>query len=222
MKINVMYYFSPVIFLMTFCGSCVAFAAQAPAAVQPSTTAQPAGTPSSIMQPALDTLRQALETLRPDKWKTSGPAREEAAANVSSIGHDLETTLPPLLAAADRAPGSVAQVLPAYRNIEALYDVVLRVSETGNFSAPTQQIAALEQARAQLEDARRALGEHLQSAALAQDQQVRNLQVAVRAVPPAPAPVVCPSPSPVKHKRRRKPATKHTPAPASSQTAPSH
>lgn len=207
MKTNAMRHLPSTVILMTFLGSCVAFATQPPAAA-----AQPSRTPSAIMQPSLGTLQQTLGTLRPDKWKTSGAAREEAAANISSIGHDLDTILPPLLAHADRVPSSVAQVLPAYRNIEALYDVVLRVSEIAGFSAPGDQSAGLEKARAKLEDARRALGEQLQSASLAQEQQVRSLQAALRAVPPPPAPVVCPSPAPVKRKRRRTPATKPAPA----------
>lgn len=170
-----------------------------------------------MVQPALDNLQQTLGTLRPDKWKASGVVREEAAANISSIGHDLQATLPSLLAAADGAPDSVAQLLPAYRNIEALYDVLLRVAEAGNLSAPGEQSAALEQARARLEEGRRALGERLQTAAVAQEQQVHNLQAAVRAIPPAPAPVVCPPPPPVKKRsHRRTPAKK--PAPASTQS----
>lgn len=211
MKTNAMRHLPSAVFLMTFCGSGIAFAAQPPAAPPP--TATPLSkTPSAIMQPSLGTLQQTLGTLRPDKWKTSSAAREEAVANISSIGHDLDTILPPLLADADKAPGSVEQVLPAYRNIEALYDVVLRVSETANLSAPGDQSAALEKVRAKLEDARRTLGEQLQSASHAQDQQVRSLQAALRAVPPPPAPVVCPSPAPVKRKRRRTPAKRPAPA----------
>jgi hypothetical protein len=165
------------------------------------------------MQPALDTLQQTLGILRPDKWKASSAEREEAAANISSIGHDLQTTLPPLLAAADGAPGSVAQLLPAYRNIEALYDVLLRVSEAGDLSAPKQQSTALEQARAKLEDGRRTFGERLQLAAVAREKQVHDLQATIRAIPPPAPPVVCPPPPPVKKRRPRKKVVKK-PAPA--------
>lgn len=199
-------------FLVSFCATC-AFAAQTPASPAPE---QAVRTPSATMQPALDRIQQALNGLRPDKWKASGPVREEAAANISSIRQDLETTLPPLLAAADEAPGSVARVLPAFRNIEALYDVLLRVAEVGNIAAPREQNAALEQARASLEDGRRALGDRLQAAALAQEKDIRNLQAAVHAAPPAPAAAVCPPPPPAKKKRttRRRSAKKPAPAAA--------
>lgn len=210
-KVTVMRFFSPALFFITFCGACTAFAAQTPAG-PPAATVQPLRTPSAIMQPALDTLQQTLGMLRPDKWKGSNVEREEAAANISSIGHDLQTTLPSLLTTADGAPDSVAQLLPAYRNIEALYDVLLRVSEAGNLSAPKQQSAALEQARAKLEDGRRTLGERLQFAAVAREKQVHDLQATIRAIPPPAPPVVCPPPPPAKKRRLRKKVVKK-PAP---------
>lgn len=225
---NVLRHSFPAILLVTFCGACAALAAQAPAVTQPRTEAQPPRTkPSSLMQPALDTLQQTLSELRPEKWKASDAVRQEMAGNISSIHRDLETTLPPLLMAADNAPGSVSQLLPAYRNVEALYDVLLRVAEAGSIAAPNQQSAALERARASLEDGQRALGNHLKSIALAQEQQVRGLQAALRAVPPPPAPVVCPPPPAKKRPRRRKPAAKPAAKPATSSThqqstTPSH
>ncbi|MEO6911790.1 MAG: hypothetical protein ABI158_12795 [Edaphobacter sp.] len=204
--------------MVALCGTYAS--AQTPAGSLPgAASAQAPATPSAMLQPGLDKLQQALGVLRTDKWKTSGAEREEANTNIASIRNDLETVLPSLLTAADGAPGSVAQVLPAYRNVEALYDVLLRVSEAGRLSAPSQQSAALEEARASLEDGRRALGESLQAAALKQEQQVHTLQAAIRAVPPAPAPVACPPPPPVKkHRPRKKVVKKPAPAPANSQS----
>lgn len=169
------------------------------------------------MQPAIETLRQTIWILRPEKWKASDAIRKEVSANIDSIHRDLTNTLPSLLTAADQTPDSVSRMLPAYRNIEALYDVLLRVAEAGNIAAPGKQNESLERARAALEDARRTFGDRLTSAALAQDQQVHALQASLRAVPPAPTPVACPPPPPVKkHRTRRKAVKKHTPAPASS------
>ncbi len=211
---------------MAFGAASAAFAQQPSAGPVPA-AAQSGKTTSAIMQPSLNALGQTIGTLRPEKWKASGAVRDEAAANIVSIRQDLETILPPLLASADGAPGSVAQVLPAYRNIEALYDVLLRVAEVGRLSAPNDQAAALEEARSSLEGARRALGESVQTSALAQEQQVHNLQAAVRAIPPAPAPVACPAPAPVKkHKARKKVVKKaaptSTPAPAPANAQPAH
>jgi hypothetical protein len=204
--------------LLTLCGAAATLAAQTPAS--PAEALAPR-TPSEILQPSLSTLQPTLDALRTDKWKTSGPAREETEANIGSIRRDLETTLPPLLATADAAPGSITQVLPAYRNIEALYDVLLRVAAVARSSAPTQQSAPLEQAMAGLDAARRDLGDHLQAAALTQDQQVHDLQAKLRSIPPppAPAPAVCPTEPPAKKRKPRpKPAPKTTPAPTAPQS----
>jgi hypothetical protein len=218
MKINAIYFPVSVLFLMTFCGASALTAQSpanpAPAAASTSPVAAPAlKAPSAILQPALDTVQQTIELLRPEKWKGPGEMRGEASANIDSIRRDLKTTLPPLLAAADAVPSSVAKVLPAYRNIEALYDVLLRVTEAGRFTSPDQQREALEDAMARLEAGRRALGEQLQSAAVAREQEVQHLQAAIQARPPAPPPAACPPP-PEKKKRktRKKSVKKHVPA----------
>jgi hypothetical protein len=225
----------------TLCTPVVALAAQAPAdtsapaapasAPVPSSTPAPViRTPTAILQPALDTIKSMLPTLHPDRWKTSNILRDETASNLDSIQRDMDTTLPTLLTAADSAPNSVARILPAYRNIEALYDVLLRVAQVGRLSAPGPQTTALDQATAGLDDARRALGDRLQVAALAQEKQVTDLQAALRAVPkpepPAPAVIhILPpakKPTPTKKPAAKKPTPPPTTAtPASSTPASS-
>lgn len=143
-------------------------------------TADTASAPSAVFAPAIGQIRQALATLRPDKWKAPGAVAQETASNLASIQRDLDNTLPGLLASADRNPASVADVLPAYRNIEALYDVLLRVTEISKLSAPAQQSSALQQATASLDDARRNLGDRLQVASAAQNHAITSLQAQLR------------------------------------------
>lgn len=204
--------------LMTVCGRGMAQSAQtaaSPAAGSQTTTA------SAIMKPSLDNLLQTLDDVRPEKWKASGAMRQETAANIDSIRRDLTNTLPPLLAAADRAPDSVAEVLPAYRNVEALYDVLLRVTETGRLSAPREQADALNQALTALETGRRALGERLQAAAVAREQRVHTLEAAAHAAAAAPKAVATPCTAPVTHAthhRTRRKSTAKKPATTSPAT----
>lgn len=192
--------------------------AQAPGAATTLPAASgPAQTASAIMQPSLDAVLNATGDVRPERWKASGAMRQETATNIDSIRRDLTNTLPPLLGAADRAPGSVAQILPAYRNIEALYDVLLRVTEMSRVSAPKEQAAALQQALNGLEGARRALGERMQAAAVAREQHVHDLETAARAAAAAPKPVAVPCPTEkvthtTRHKTRRRTTTKKTEA----------
>ena len=147
--------------------------------------------PSATLQPSLEILKGALGATNVERWKASNAVRGEASANLRSIANDVTSTLPSLLATADAAPGSASKVLPAYRNADALYSVLLRVDIAGRLYAPADQSSALDQALQSLEDSRRALGDQLQQAALRQDNQVGQLQAALRAVPPPqPTPTV--------------------------------
>lgn len=207
--------------MMPICECGMAQAAQATAAPAAVSATQPTKA-SAVMQPSLDNVLRTLDDLRPDKWKTSGAMRQETQTNIDSIRQDLTSTLPPLLATADRAPDSVAEVLPAYRNIEALYDVLLRVTETGRLSAPRDQADALNQALTVLETGRRTLGERLQTAAVAREQHVHTLEAAARAAAAAPKPVATPCPAPVTHTTRhrtRKKTTAKKPATTTNSTS---
>lgn len=180
-------------------------------------SSQTAQLPSDILGPAIAQIRQALPLLRPEKWKTPGPVTQETAQNLGSIQRDLDSTLPDLVSTADRNPASVQDVLPAYRNVDALYDVLLRVTEVSKLAAPAQQSTALQQAIVALEDARRALGDQVQTAALNETKAIVSLQGqlhdAQAAAPKnvAAAAPVCPAPAPAV---KKKPAVKPKPKPA--------
>lgn len=212
------------ILLLPVFGSAMLVAAQstAPISGPPASLTAPAARavlPSAILRPALEVLKQAIAETNTDKWKGSSAVRDEAQSNLRSIERDVETTLPPLLAAADSAPDSAAKALPAYRNVEALYDVLLRLEAAGQLAAPRDQASALEQALANLNDGRRALGDQLQLDADGQERQVMRLQAALRAVPaPVPA-AVCP---PIPPKKSVKPAAKRPTTGAASPTTTSH
>jgi hypothetical protein len=188
--------------------------AQAPPPAPPAQTALP----SATLQPSIEILKSAIGATNVDRWKASTAVKGEASGNLRSIANDVTSTLPALLATADAAPNSAAKILPAYRNADALYDVLLRVVVSANLYAPADQSSALQQALHSLEDSRRALADQLLQAAQAQDTQVARLQAALKAVPPPPpppAPVQCAPAPPTRKKAAAKPAAK----PATSQTS---
>jgi len=204
---------------LLYASTCATLSAQEPVSQPPAAT-EAANTPSAILIPALDSLHTTLPLLRPEKWKVSSTIGQETQTNIASIQTDLQTTLPPLLAVADQNADTVAQVLPAFRNISALYDVVLRVSQVAALTAPSQQSAALQTTISTLEKSRRQLGDLLQTASITQNQQIHDLQAKLRTAQPAPAPVTAPctpaaTPAPVK---KRKPRPK--PAPIAPQATP--
>ncbi len=151
-----------------------------PSSAAASSAAAGPATASSILSPALGQLRETLSGLRLDKWKAPGPVREEANGNIGSITRDLDGTLPGLLAAADGAPGTVSRNLPVFRNVDALYDVLLRVVETADLTAPDSEADQLHTALAALDDARRSLGDALEASAVGQEQQFGSLREQLR------------------------------------------
>ncbi len=175
------------------------------------------------MQPGIDAVKQALTVVKVDKWKAAGPVRDETATNIGSIQRDLDGTLPGLLTAADGSPDSVTKVFPAYRNVDALYDVLLRVTTVGRLMAPSQESAALSQALASLDDGRRALADRMQAGAVTSEKQVVDLRAQLKAVP---APVVAAAPvcptttTPAKKPAAKKPATKPAAKPATPPATP--
>ncbi|MCU1323145.1 MAG: hypothetical protein JWM43_2794 [Acidobacteriaceae bacterium] len=169
--------------------------------------------PSALLQPGIEAVRGAMGGIRLDKWKASEAVRDEADANRNSIQKDLDATLPGLLASADAAPNSVVAVMPVYRNVEALYDVLLRIAAAAHIAAPTQQSGALDAAMLSLDSGRRGLAERIQISAAATEKQVGDLQASLKAAKdvPAPVPVACPAPAPVK---KKKPVVKTAAKPA--------
>ena len=220
------------LFLLAVCGPGIALAGQVASTtnVAPGpapTPAMRATPPSATLQPSLDVLKTAMGGLHIEKWKASNAIRDEAQSNLGSVQRDLQSTLPSLLTAADAAPNLASKVLPVYRNVEALYDVMLRLDAAARLAAPADQMSALDQAVARLDEGRRALGDQLQTNADAQDARVSHLEAALKAIPPpappppAPAPVKC-TVTPVKKKKPTTTAAKPATPPASTQTAPSH
>lgn len=133
----------------------------------------------ATLQPALNTVQNTLSSLRIDKWKR-GSVRDEAGDHVTSLMHDMQNNLPPLVTAADAAPGQLSTSLPLTKHLDAFYDVLLRVEEASRVAAPGDQVTALQQALQALEQARIVLDNQAQAAAAAQEKQIADLQVALR------------------------------------------
>jgi hypothetical protein len=172
--------------------------------------------PSDILRRSLDEVQQTIGNLKLDKWKR-GTVRDEAGTNVEAIQRDLQGTLPSLLKEADAAPGSLSKVLPASRNLDALYDVLLHVVEAARVVAPGDQAGELQTTLSDLEKARVRLGNQLLQTAALQEKQMMDLRTTVQtqsvalkaAATPPPAPK-CPAPATPSKKKKRPAATTTT------------
>jgi hypothetical protein len=173
-------------------GAARAQADQAPAPAQ-TPAAAPAPNPFAMMnlRPALANVQTAITNINVGHWKAPNDIRAATQQDIASMQKDLNTTLPPLLAQADSAgtangPAALAPAFAVFRNLDALYDVLLRVTETAGLAGSAADSSNLEDARAGLEDGRKKLGDWLLQAIGAQDAQVVRLQAP--AAPHAAAP----------------------------------
>jgi hypothetical protein len=184
--------------------------------VSPTLRAQaPAGYPVANLRPALANVQTAIGNLSVQHWKASAEIRTATQQDVASMQRDLTSTLPGLLTQVESQPSGQAALSPSFavfRNVDALYDVLLRVTETAALSASSYDANSLEQARAGLEDARSKLGAWLVDSIGTQDATVVRLQAAAASKPDAaaaaPAKIIVddgPTAAPTKP-RKKKPA----------------
>jgi len=199
--------------------STLSLAGQAPPSAPeqnlPTAPAQPSSAaPSDLLKPALADLSQTINGLKLEKWK-GGSVRSEAAANVASIQKDLQGALANLLADADAAPDSLGKLLPVSRNVDALYDVLLRVVDGARVAGSGDQVAQLQQTIFNLEKARQALNTRIEETAEIREKEVVDLRVALKTQPAPVCPVIPPTPPTAAAAAKKKPPVKRKPKPPS-------
>jgi hypothetical protein len=123
-------------------------------------------------------LAGSTDELRLQKWKLHGDDRDAVERDVASVRKDVDVVLPPLVQQAQAAPGSVAKGLAVYRNVNALYDVMLRTTITAQYSGNKDDLAVLGQALDKLEAVRKELGQALLDTAATQEATLAKLQQA--------------------------------------------
>jgi hypothetical protein len=161
-------------------------------------------------------VERSISALNISRWKAPGQVKSAAQQDTGSIQRDLSDTLPGLLSKADAAPTTVPPAFVVYRNIDALYDVLLRVSETASLAAPQGESDALFSSLNKLEAARSQLGDAILNASQQREDQIVKLEASVRAAAAAQAQAPQPKttvvddgtapPSPAK--KKKKPAAK--------------
>lgn len=147
-----------------------------PAAAQ--TAVSQASMPGEL-RPALAQVGQTVNGVDPRHWKVPGDVKSAIAGDVEAIQRDLAGTLAGLLEQADAAPGSVPAQFAVYRNVDALYDTLLRVVETAELAAPREEAASLEAALSSLETVRGQLGDAIAAGAQTQQGELTVLRRAI-------------------------------------------
>jgi hypothetical protein len=188
-----------------------------PWSVSAQAAAPAAGPPMSVattLRPALAQVSQTLNSINPKKWKAPGDVKSAVDQDVSSIRRDLDGTLATLMQQADGAPSSVPAAFAVYRNVDALYDTLLRVVLTANLSAPDTDAASLQASLSTLESARSQIGDSILNASEGQQAELARIRTALTHAAtvqraPVTTTVVDDGPAPeTKHKRSAKKVSK--------------
>jgi hypothetical protein len=163
-------------FSMALLTATLSWSVSAQSAVAPGDTANSV---SGTLRPALAQVGQSLGGVTIKRWKAPSEVRSAADQDVSSIQHDLNGTLAGLLQQADAAPGSVPAAFAVYRNVDALYDTLLRVVLTANLAAPEDEATSLQAALATLASARSTLGQTILNSSQAQETELSRIRMAL-------------------------------------------
>jgi len=191
--------------------------------------AQSVGSASTVSVSAdLDRLQSAaaqatldLGHLRIDKWKTDAESKRQAQANADSVRRNLTSALPGLIDAVRSAPQDLSAEFKLYRNLNALYDVFISLTESAGAFGPKSDYEALTQQLETIDSVRRSLGdavEHLTSSTQSEltqlRAQVRTHQQAAAAAPPKKVVVDDTEPPKKTVHKKKKPAASSSSSPS--------
>lgn len=198
----------------------------------------PAGTPSapvsyssmSEFNQILGTLNQAsqstqndLSRLRIEKWKTDSNTKRQTQSDTESILRNLQNALPGILAQLQNAPENVAITFKAYRNLDALYDVLTSVVESAGAFGTKEEFQLLSKDLNSLDNSRHAVADRMERLASTKETEIGELRVALQnaraAIPPKKT-VVDDTEPPKKAPAHKKPVPKPKTAPPANPAAP--
>ena len=132
------------------------------------------------LQRTVENARVDLARVRVDKWKTDSAVKQQAATNIESLQRNLTGALPTLVAAAQQNPSSLNASFKLYRNLNALYDVMSNVTESAGAFGAKDEYAALAQDLNNLDTARRAFADAVDSMTAQRDADFARIQQTAR------------------------------------------
>ena len=195
----------------------------APASANPAANQTVAGSTSmTSILPDLDKLQVAASQtdlaighLRIEKWKADGESKRQAQGNADSIKRNLTSALPGMIENARSAPQNLNADFKLYRNLSALYDVLLSLTESAGAFGPKADYEALAQPLQVIDSVRRDLGDALERLTSSTQNELEQLRTQIRiqqqatATPPPKKVVVVDDGEPAKktaHNKKKKPA----------------
>ena len=137
---------------------------------------------SDSLRPALEQVGHSVSQIQIDHWKVSKSWKEQLQSDADSITGDLSHQLPGLLQQAQATPAALDAQLRVMQNVDALYDVLVRLTLAADMTEKKSDAALLDSALERLESARKAATAQLVTAAAQQHQQLSDLQARMEAM----------------------------------------
>jgi hypothetical protein len=161
--------------------------------------------PLAAVKPVLLKVNESLEKTHPQKWKVKGDEHEVDERNYLSIHEDIVDVLPGMLKTAQANPHSLSSGIAVYRNINALYDVLVRVEQTSELVGK-EDSPELQDAVARVETLRGQLVERLIALSVQQETRIADAQRVLNAQAAVPKHIVADDAPPPKKKPAKKAA----------------
>jgi hypothetical protein len=174
------------------------------------------------LQQTSQSIQATLSKMRVDKWKTDNDNKRQAQSNLESIQRNLQSALPEIESQLRAAPENTRATFKLYRNLDALYDVMVSVTElTGAFGSK-DDFQSLSNDISSLEATRRAFADRMETITGSKEAELERLRNQVRALqaaapPPLPKKIIVddnePPKKPSKKKVPKPPTASQTQAP---------
>jgi hypothetical protein len=170
----------------------VAFAQSGPApSAAPANGGQPQQPVSYASVTQLNQLLSQLEStskdtqanlvrLRIEKWKADGSYKKQALGNVDSIQRNLQGALPEIITQLRNAPEDLPATFKLYRELDALYDVMVNVVEDTGAYGSKDDFQSVSNNLTGFESARRQLAERIESLSSSKEAEITRLSTALK------------------------------------------
>lgn len=172
----------------------------------------------------LETTSQSIQAtlgkMRVDKWKTDNTNKRQGQSNVESLQRNLQSALPEMITQLRSSPEDSRATFKLYRNLDALYDVMVTVTEMTGVFGTKDDFQSLSNNISSLENTRRGFADRLETITASKETELERLRTQVKnlqAAAPAPLPkkiIVDDTEAP------KKPPKKKVPKPPATSTAP--
>ena len=120
----------------------------------------PTATLNTLEQTARNSVSD-ISRLRIEKWKADGGTKKSALSDSDSIQRNMGSALPELIGKVRNAPGDLNANFKLYRNLDVLYDVFSRFTETAGAFGSREDFQTLARDLDSLDAARRALADRV-------------------------------------------------------------